>query len=240
MKRPYVICLMTSTINGKCSGKFYQLPEVDAAREANAAARDFYNCGAILYGAKTMTESYGTISFLNPCGQCFPREDFLPPLEVDQFIISIDPEGIVRLPDRYIVRNGRPRAQVVQVLTERVSDDYLSYLRKMQVAYIFGGKDRLDLVQVFEKLCVDYHIEKLIVAGGGVVNQSFLEAGLIDEISLVIAPACAGDREAVSTFEPSPFAKSDEPVPLRLLACETVEGGAVWLRYAAGNALPRD
>ena len=57
MKRPYVICLMLSTVNGKCSGSFYKLPEVDAARAANAVARSFYECGSILYGSRTMTES---------------------------------------------------------------------------------------------------------------------------------------------------------------------------------------
>lgn len=238
MNRPYVVCLMTSAINGKCSGKFYQLPEVDAARTANAAARDFYSCGAILYGTKTMTESYGTVEELPASGQKFPREDYLPDCGTDQFIVSIDPAGVVRLPGRTIVRNGRPAAQVIQVLTEQVSDDYLAYLRQMEVAYVFGGQTELDLALVLRKLYESFHIEKLIVAGGGVVNQSFLAAGLIDEISLVIAPACSGDGAAVATFEPSPFARSDEPAPLRLLACETTEGGAVWLRYAAANAVP--
>ncbi len=91
MNRPYVICLMTSTINGKCSGRFYQLPEADAARRANAAARDFYDCGAILYGTKTMTESYGTVEDLEPSAERYPRADYLPACETDQFLISIDP-----------------------------------------------------------------------------------------------------------------------------------------------------
>ena len=240
MNRPYVICLMTSAINGKCSGKFYQLPEVDAARKANAAARDFYACGAILYGTRTMTESYGTVEALPASGQKFPREDYLPGCNTDQFIVSIDPVGVVSLPGRTIVRNGRPAAQVVQVLTEQVSDDYLAYLRQLEVAYVFGGQKELNLELVLRKLYENFHIERLIVAGGGVVNQSFLAAGLIDEISLVIAPACSGDGAAVATFEPSPFAKNDAPVPLRLLSCETAEGGAVWLRYAAANAVPND
>lgn len=238
MKRPYVICLMTSAVNGKCSGKFYQLPEVDAARKANAAARSYYDCGAILYGTRTMVESYGETGPLSDEDMRIPREDFLPAGETDQFIVSIDPAGTVRLPARYLVRNGRPPAQVIQVLTEQVSDAYLAYLRNLQVAYIFGGRERLDLAQVLQKLYQHFHIEKLIIAGGGVVNYSFLSAGLIDEISLVIAPACAGDSGAVATFEPSPFAGSDVPVPLRLLTCEATEGGAVWLRYKAGNAAP--
>ncbi len=238
MIRPYIICQMMSAVNGKCSGAFYKLREVEAARRANAAAREFFNCSTILYGAKTMAESYGTVSDLPHVERVFDRQDYLAPSDVTNYMVSIDPEGTVALPDKYIVRNGRPKAHVIQVLTEAVSDDYLTYLRQLEVSYLFAGERSLDLPLAMEKLRRKWNIQKLIIAGGGIVNQSFLAEGLIDEISLVLAPACSCDAGTVATFEPSPFARSDEPVGLRLLACETREGGAVWLRYAPANAAP--
>lgn len=238
MKRPYVICLMLSTVNGKCSGSFYKLPGVDAACEANAAARSFYDCGSILYGSRTMTESYGTYTPADAkeAGDgAFPRTDYLARSEVKDYMISIDPAGTVRLPDKYIVRNGRPKAHVIEVLSEKVSNDYLAYLRSLDISYIFGGRETLDLSLVLHKLWKYFQIEKLLIAGGGIVNQTFLASGLIDEISLVVAPACAGEASAVSVFEPSPFAPNSDPVPLRLLECRTMDGGSVWLRYAPEN-----
>lgn len=75
-----------------------------------------------------MTESYGTVEDLEPSAERYPRADYLPACETDQFLISIDPGGGVSLPGRYIVRNGRPPAQAVQVLSYRLCPDDVSQM----------------------------------------------------------------------------------------------------------------
>jgi riboflavin biosynthesis pyrimidine reductase len=70
------------------------------------------------------------------------------------------------------------------------------------------------------------------LAGAG-ANGSFLRAGLIDEISLVICPAVDGAKGAPSIFD-STNEDAGTPAPIRsmtLESSEVLEGGAVWLRY---------
>ena len=70
--------------------------------------------------------------------------------------------------------------------------------------------------------------------GGGKINGSFLKAGLIDEISVLIYPGIDGLAGVPSIFEyvGKPDEKPAEGQSLRHLATETLDGGTVWLRYA--------
>lgn len=66
----------------------------------------------------------------------------------------------------------------------------------------------------------------------GKINQTFLEAGLIDELSLVIAPASEGNARSVAVFEQFAGAGTAPPVQFRLLHAEQIGQVGVWLRYA--------
>lgn len=67
------------------------------------------------------------------------------------------------------------------------------------------------------------------------MNWSFAQAGLIDELSLVIAPVADGGTTAVSIFEQSDFLHSDAPVAFELSEVKKLDGNALWLRYKAKN-----
>ena len=70
-----------------------------------------------------------------------------------------------------------------------------------------------------------------MVAGGGTVNWSFLAAGMIDELSLVIAPVADGGTESVSIFEQSEFLPHSCPVAFHLTEAKTINEDVLWLRY---------
>ena len=78
---------------------------------------------------------------------------------------------------------------MIEVLTEQALPEYLAYLKKLGISYVFAGVDRLDCTLLLKKLYSLFGIEKLMVAGGGVMNWSFLAQGCIDELSLVTAPS---------------------------------------------------
>lgn len=51
---------------------------------------------------------------------------------------------------------------------------YRAYLRKRGVSYILAGKTKLDCEMVMEKLYQLFHIEKLLICGGGTADWTFL------------------------------------------------------------------
>jgi riboflavin biosynthesis pyrimidine reductase len=90
---------------------------------------------------------------------------------------------------------------VVAVLTHRVSDDYLATLRERGVSYLLAGHDDVDLPLALEKIGTRLGVRTLMLEGGGGINGSFLRAGLVDELSLLVAPVADGRVGTPSLFD---------------------------------------
>ncbi len=126
---------------------------------------------------------------------------------------------------------------IVVVLTEQAADAHLAGLRGDGVSYIFAGKQALDLRLALDIVNRELGVRRLLLEGGGVANGEFLRAALVDEISLVIAPAIDGAKGGPQVFDS--FDETAEPLKLRGMAlqkCGVLDGGAVWLRYTLENA----
>lgn len=82
-----------------------------------------------------------------------------------------------------------------------------------------------------EKLKKLFGIETLMLGGGGVLNWSFIQAGMCDEVSVVIAPVADGSSKTPALFNAKDEWASDTPVAFELQSAEIKDGGSVWLRY---------
>lgn len=72
-----------------------------------------------------------------------------------------------------------------------------------------------------------------MLEGGGIINGAFLQAGLIDEISVLIYPGIDGLSGVPNIFDHHGEADSRPAAgqTLRLLSTEVLEGGFVWIHY---------
>lgn len=231
--RPYVICHMLTSLDGKIDGEFFSAPECAPAVKQFARVRTFYDCGATLYGTTTMEGGYadGRLGALPSCESVYPREDYVAANDVQSYIVSLDPQGVLAFGGKYLEKKNRPRAHVIEVLTEQASDGYIAYLRSLDISYIFAGERQLDCEVLLEKLGSLFGIERLMVSGGGITNWSFVQENLIDELSLVIAPVADGNSETASVFEKAGFLPHRAPASFTLKAVEQTEGDTLWLRY---------
>ena len=59
----------------------------------------------------------------------------------------------------------------------------------------------VDLVQAVNLLGEHFGIRTLLLEGGGHINGAFLEAGLVDELSLLIAPGVDGRPDIRTVFD---------------------------------------
>lgn len=234
MKRPFVVCHMLASLDGKIDGEFFAAPEAENALAEYGKLRRFYNCQATLYGTTTMLGGYadGLAPTLSDGEKIQSREDYvnLEGRAMGNFIVSVDPKGILRFHSHVLEKKGRPAAHIIEALTEQASPAYLAYLQKLGISYLFAGKDRLDCSLLLEKLQARFGIDRLMIAGGGTVNWSFLQEDLIDELSLVIAPVADGNTSSVSIFEQADFLPAHGSVGFRLTEA-TPNGDVLWLRY---------
>lgn len=70
-----------------------------------------------------------------------------------------------------------------------------------------------------------------MLSGGGFINWTFLQAGLVDELSLVITPVADGENNTVTLFDKSDGLPAYTPVGFTLKSVDILNGGGVWLRY---------
>ena len=82
-----------------------------------------------------------------------------------------------------------------------------------------------------QKLKELFGIQSMLLSGGGIVDWAFLQAGLIDEISLVIPPVIDGGTGLASAFDDSAFAVNHSPAGLALKDAQRLDGNVLWLRY---------
>lgn len=233
MDRPYVICHMLASLDGKIDGTFFSAPETAPGLRQFAKARTFYDCQATLYGTTTMQGGYadGRLAAPPTSDVFYPQTDYVAPSEVASYIVSLDPDGVLAFSGKYLEKKNRPKAHVIEVLTQRVAPAYLAYLRRLDISYIFAGEERLDCKLLLEKLHRLFGISRLMVSGGGLTNWSFVQEDLVDEVSLVLVPMADGDRAAASVFEKAYFLPPRAPAAFTLKAVEPVEGDTLWLRY---------
>jgi 2,5-diamino-6-(ribosylamino)-4(3H)-pyrimidinone 5'-phosphate reductase len=191
--------------------------EVHASYEA-----DGWICGRVTMEPFAGVRSEAEVAREHASGA--PREDFIAPGDHESFAFAIDPSGRLAWES-----NDIDGDHVVAILSERVSDEYLAFLRERGVSYVVSGARDADLALALEKIGERFGVRTLMLEGGGRINGAMLRAGLIDEVSVLIAAVADGRVGTATLFD----IDGDGVVPQRL-ALESVERrphDVLWLRY---------
>lgn len=232
MNRPYIICHMLSALDGKITGEFMGTESARSAGEEYARIRAAFHADAWLYGTVTTKEFTGYRKpELESVTEDIPQGDYMAEQKADLYYISIDTDGEIGWESGTFQKAGRPDAHVIEILTEQTHAGYKAYLRRHGVSYVLAGKEKLDCRIAVEKLYRLFGIETMLICGGGTVNWTFLQQGLIDELSLLLAPAADGSPTSVTVFEKSEFLTSSVPAEFQLKAVEQLKGDGIRLTY---------
>lgn len=243
MTRPYIICHLLCSLDGKISGPFMDSPAAATGREAYGRLANDFQCQATVYGTTTMLDfcpglydgdgaaASDAIAPLDPR----TAEDFVADADAASFIVSLDRRGRLAYDGPTMTRRGKT-SHLIAALTRRANASYLDYLRRTGVSYVFCGEDDIDCAQLMEKLASLFGIKRALVAGGGRIDWSFLAAGCLDEVSLVVAPVVDGTPDAATTFERTDGHEHAPAAPLALSSIEDLGEGTLWLRYNVEGA----
>ena len=235
MKRPYVICHILSSLDGKINGPFMGTETVAGLSREYGALRSQMKGDAWLYGTATTKEFTGFARPVLDERNQVPQGDFVADDRAEMYYISLDTEGEIGWKSGTFNNKGRGEAHVIEILTEKTPAPYKAYLRKRGVSYILAGKEELDYRLAMEKLYELFHIEKVLICGGGMVNWSFLQAGMVDELSLVLAPVTDAGKGSAALFSPVPTLEGGSPVEFTLEKAERIGENGLHLKYLAKN-----
>lgn len=145
--------------------------------------------------------------------------------ESDAYMVSVDTTG-------HLCWNSNRIDDVplICIVSEKVSREYLEMLRKQGISWIAVGNENIDLDTAMNILYEQFHVKRLALLGGGHINGGFLQAGLIDEVSLLVAPGIDGRKNGTAVFDG--IGGDDRlPVHLHLTSVERLENDVIWLRY---------
>lgn len=161
-----------------------------------------------------------------------PRTDYIAINDAKTYAVAVDPSGKLGWTKNIITDDAdRFGHHIIEVLSEQVSDAYLAHLQKLGISYIFGGKESLNFTVVMEKLKKLFSIDKIMLEGGGFINGSLLNEGLIDEISLVLVPIVDGASNSLTLFETNAHLQKTKPVNFFLKSVEKLDDGGLWMKY---------
>lgn len=227
MNRPYIICHMVTSLDGKVTGKFLYTPECEKATDLYYQINRDYKADGFACGRVTMEGSFtaGWYPDLSEYIPAYSPMDYLLDDISGPYAVAFDPQGVLGWKSSVIEDEdpGYGGAQIIEVLTHRVDRRYLHYLQTKDIPYIFAGETEIDIEEALFKLKAYFGIEKLLLEGGSVLNGAFQRAGVVDELSLVVAPITA-DAEDKPLFTDGTMEK---------YALEDVQyrNGALWLNY---------
>ncbi|SFB10985.1 Pyrimidine reductase, riboflavin biosynthesis [Rhizobium sp. NFR07] len=231
--KPYVICHMITSLDGGLHASSWTTSP-DGDREDWSAYyekihRDFAADGWLV-GRVTMAEMSKA--------EAHPPSD---PSEVNRPVhiaddaaashaIALDPSGRLHFSGADLDGD-----HVVVLLGRDVGDDHLAELATDGVSYIVSDGDEVDLAAMIRALGREFGIKRLLLEGGAGINGSLFAAGLVDELSLVVAPALdarkGGDR--IVEFGEEGLAGK---CTLSLMSCTEVGSGLLHLRYRVSKA----
>jgi 2,5-diamino-6-(ribosylamino)-4(3H)-pyrimidinone 5'-phosphate reductase len=223
MHKPYVICHMLGSVDGRIKQDIWGFKDHHKYFEETAAKIE---ADAWLVGRVTMQEFSSKKDFNLPGGADIPKNNFVAEQSSTTYAVVIDPSGKC-----FWDTNMVSTEHVIEVLTEKVPGGYLEHLKSKNVSYIFGGKETLDLELVLQKLHALFGIKTLRIDGGGHVNGSFLEAGLIDEFSYVLAPVADGTIGSPTVFEAKEGYANRKATQFTIKSVERIYDDFLWIRY---------
>jgi 2,5-diamino-6-(ribosylamino)-4(3H)-pyrimidinone 5'-phosphate reductase len=134
-------------------------------------------------------------------------------------------------PSRFLHDGGGP---VVICTTGRTDAAAIAWLEREGAHVLVLGDARVDLVAALAALR-DLGIERLMVEGGSTLLAALLEAGLVDELQLAVAPLLFGGESAPTPVGGRGWSRHDA-IQLALVGTDSSSDGDVILRYRVADA----
>lgn len=216
--RPWVILHNTMTLDGSISGY-----KADFEIHYGAAAN--LNAQAFLIGSQTVLDASSDI--VVPDEETGEESYEFEGSDTRPYWVLVDSKGRLGevLP---FYRRMRYIKEIIVLVSDETPRAYIQFLEKYNFPYICRGEKYVNLHAALLLLKADYQVRTLVTDTGSQLNNVLLKKGLIDEISLVIAPFLLPEGK-LKIFEKLEL--DTEMLDLRLLGLSRLGNGYIWLRY---------
>jgi 2,5-diamino-6-(ribosylamino)-4(3H)-pyrimidinone 5'-phosphate reductase len=142
--------------------------------------------------------------------------------------IIVDSTGRIPL-DSKILKSASKINTIVAVTT-RTSDKRIDKIKSAGAMVIVAGARTVDLKELFYIL-KKMGFNKILVEGGGELNWSILQLGIVNELMVTIAPRIVGGRTATTLVEGNGYTRISEGIKTELIKISRQNNGEIMLYY---------
>ena len=149
-----------------------------------------------------------------------------------------------KIPVSFVIIDNEPHltAKGIEYLSNWVTKLYLVTTNKAHPAITSGKEnvtvisydDTLDFSDLFHRLRDEYSIEHMTIQSGGTLNATLMREGLIDHLSIVVAPLVVGGKDTPTLIDGESFHNVSELSKIRalkLVEAKVLENSYLHLKY---------
>ena len=158
---------------------------------------------------------------------------------------------IKKLPVYFIIIDNKPHLKItgIDYFLKRSKKLFLITTNKNHPVFerkntenleIIFYKDEIDFCDLFSKLKNNFECDRLTIQTGGTLNTLLLKKGLIDHISLVIAPVLIGGKDTATILDGESLHTPNELSKikaLKLIKCDLLKNSYLHLQYDVMNEI---
>ncbi|OBQ73366.1 RibD family protein [Mesorhizobium erdmanii] len=227
--KPHIVCHMLASLDGSLHPSRYTTSPDGTRAEWSSLYEQIHEDlegDAWIVGRVTMAEMSKTGAHPPAHAGKVERPHHFARRDAGTYAVALDASGKLHFSKPDVGGD-----HVVVLLGRDVADSHLAELAGDGVSYIVSETAEIDLAAMLDVLGREFGIRRLLLEGGAGINGSFFAAGLVDELSLLVAPALdarAGNQGFVEFGESGLAGK----MRLSLTSCQTLAHGLIHLRYA--------
>lgn len=227
--KPHIICHMLASLDGGLHPSRYTASPDGTRAEWSSLYEQIHGDlegDAWIVGRVTMAEMSKAGAHPPAHAGKVERPHHFAQRDAGSFAVALDASGKL-----HFAKPDVGGDHVVVLLGNGVADSHLAELAADGVSYIVSETAGIDLAAMLDVLGRELGIRRLLLEGGAGINGSFFAAGLVNELSLLIAPALDA-RAANQGFVEFGESGLAGKMQLSLTSCETLAHGLIHLRYA--------
>jgi len=219
MKKTQVSIIMASSIDGKITLANYEKVKFASEEDKKFLMKKRSECDCIIMGSLTVKKgSSSTTSSLI-------KEKSKQPLNV---LIS---SNLNLNPDKLRYFKDNEIKKVIFTTSKSPIKKRKDLRRFSEIIIVKKDKNGLvDVTKVYETLVKRFGCKKILIEGGGLLNKSFIEKNLVDDLYLTICPIIISDIKARSFVEGEGLTK-EHIKKLKLLNFKRNKSGELFLHY---------
>lgn len=223
MDRPYTTINVAVTADGKIDTFERKGSAISSKRDKERVDEMRAAADGILVGGKTLLEEQPRLTVKSEALRGGRIQRGLSPNPIKVGVATVADIPL----DSDFIKAGP--ARVVIFTTSRTSIRQLETLRVQGVDVFVDDAPRVDLNKMMTTL-KKIGVNHLMVEGGGTMNFELIRLGLVDELTMYIAPMIFGGVNS-PTLADGPGIPRDAAIELKLMDVEKWEDGGVFLRY---------